>query len=95
LLLGYQWPGNIRELHNVLSLAAALAVDGVIEPVHLELPETKQAAEGFYHQRLDTLRREMLLDAIAKHGHNQARIARYLGISRQGVSHLFKQFKIA
>lgn len=95
LLLGYGWPGNIRELQNVLSVAAALAGEGVIEPWHLELPETKPAVEGFYHQRLDALRREMLLDAIAKHGHNQARIARYLGISRQGVSHLFKQFKIA
>ncbi len=34
-LLGYDWPGNIRELQNVLERAVLLAEQGVIGPEHL------------------------------------------------------------
>jgi two-component system, NtrC family, response regulator AtoC len=37
LLRGYSWPGNIRELRNVVERAVLLATDGVIRPVHLPL----------------------------------------------------------
>ena len=95
LLLGYGWPGNVRELQNVLSVAAALAGDAMIEPEHLELPEVKEAPEGSYHQQLDAFRRGRILDAIARCGHNPARSARYLGISRQAVSYFIRQYTIA
>jgi transcriptional regulator of acetoin/glycerol metabolism len=35
LLRAYRWPGNIRELRNVLERASLLADDGVIRPEHL------------------------------------------------------------
>lgn len=42
-LLQHQWPGNIRELRNVLERARLFADDGVIQPQHLGLlPELKR-----------------------------------------------------
>ncbi len=42
LLCAYRWPGNIRELRNVLERASLLADDDIIRPAHL--PETLRAA---------------------------------------------------
>jgi two-component system response regulator HydG len=36
----YAFPGNIRELHNILERACLLADDGIIRPEHLPAPET-------------------------------------------------------
>lgn len=42
LLISYSWPGNIRELRNVLEYAAILVNDELIRPDHLRLPATQQ-----------------------------------------------------
>lgn len=94
LLLGHLWPGNIRELQNVLSLAAALAGEGAIEPEHLELPETRTAPAGSYHQQVEALRRRLITEALARHGNNHAEAARELGLSRQSISYLIRQLRL-
>ena len=45
-LLVYRWPGNIRELRNVLRTAAALCTDGVIRPSNLPQELLDETAEG-------------------------------------------------
>jgi DNA-binding NtrC family response regulator len=102
----HAWPGNIRELENVLRLAAALAAGGVIEPAHLELPdaaamtgadggaadpEIAAPASMSYHQQVERLRRRLLSEAIAAAGGNHAEAARRLGLSRQALSYLVRQ----
>ncbi len=93
-LLDHDWPGNIRELQNVLSVALALAGDGTIEPVHLELPASSPLPEGSYHQELDSLRRRLLSRALERNRRNLSEVARHLGLSRQAVSYLMKRLKI-
>jgi two-component system NtrC family response regulator len=92
-LRGHSWPGNIRELENVLRLAAALASGGIIQPEHLELPGAAAAATaaGSYHQQVEDLRRRLLAEAIAAAGGNHAEAARQLRISRQALSYLVRQ----
>ncbi|MFP5287453.1 MAG: sigma-54 interaction domain-containing protein, partial [Thermoanaerobaculia bacterium] len=94
LLLGHLWPGNIRELQNVLSLACALAGEGAIEPEHIELPETQTAPAGSYHQQVEALRRRLITAALARHGNNHAEAARELGLSRQSISYLIRQLRL-
>jgi two-component system NtrC family response regulator len=93
LLLGHLWPGNIRELQNVLSLAAALAGEGRIEAEHVELPAMTPASAGSYHQQVEALRRRLITEALARHGGNHAEAARELGLSRQSISYLIRQLK--
>jgi DNA-binding NtrC family response regulator len=46
-LTGYGWPGNIRELGNVIQRAMILAPDAEIRPEHLMLPKsTTRVAAG-------------------------------------------------
>lgn len=94
-LLAYSWPGNIRELQNVLSLAALLAAeDGAIQAVHLELPAVRTTPMGSYHERVDALRCQILSESLAKHGGNQTAVSRDLGVSRQTISYLIRRFKL-
>jgi DNA-binding NtrC family response regulator len=93
-LLSYRWPGNVRELENVLSVAAALAEGGVIEPEHLEIPELASLAVSSYHQQMEAYRRRIIEEALAFCGGNQAATARYLGMSRQGLSNQIRQLKL-
>ncbi|MEA2564788.1 MAG: two-component system, NtrC family, response regulator [Acidobacteriota bacterium] len=94
LLLGHLWPGNIRELQNVLSLACALAGEGEIEPEHIELPQTRTAPAGSYHQQVEALRRRLITEALARHGANHTEAARELGLSRQSISYLIRQLRL-
>ena len=43
-LLAFEWPGNIRQLRNVIRTAVALCEEGVIEVVHLNLPRLPRTA---------------------------------------------------
>jgi two-component system response regulator FlrC len=52
VLKAHSWPGNIRELGNVLERAAIMAAGGVIEPEHLLLEEEPLSPESRIQQRL-------------------------------------------
>jgi len=86
----YSWPGNIRELENVIERALVLDKDGVvglddlpdrlrtreqrIGNLRIELPD-----EGI---SLEKVERELILTALEKHNWNQTRAAAYLDITR-------------
>jgi transcriptional regulator of acetoin/glycerol metabolism len=88
LLLGYAWPGNIRQLRNTLRTAAALCVDDVIRPANLP-----QEITGYLDAMiapdiapieapLRTAERDALLRELERMHWNVSRTADALGISR-------------
>jgi DNA-binding NtrC family response regulator len=96
VLLAHDWPGNVRELENVLSVAVALAEGAPIAAKHLELPRPAETAatDGSYHQRIEALRREMIIREMERCGGNRTAAARRLGLSRQSLSYLLRQLGI-
>jgi two-component system NtrC family response regulator len=91
-LLSYAWPGNIRELENVLSVAAALAAGGAIGAEHLELPAAKiEAPAGTYHQRVKAFRRQIIGEALDECADNRAAAAARLGVSPQSISYFIRE----
>jgi len=90
-LLDYPWPGNVRQLKNVLSVAAAVAEGPVILPEHLDLPVSRRPLESDYHQQVEAFRRRLVEQALAESGGNRARAARRLGLSRQAISYLARK----
>lgn len=95
-LRGHDWPGNIRELRNVVEVALTLASSRVIDVEHLNLPDhaPKHAGAVDYHGAVDDRRRELVAEALEAKNGNQAEAARHLGISRQALSYLVRKLDL-
>ncbi len=83
-LTNYDWPGNIRELENVLERALILAGGEPIRPQHIQLPEPVLATVGSPSgESLAAMERRIVEEALRKAGNNKSRAARLLGITRR------------
>jgi len=83
----YDFPGNIRELENILERALALSGSREIsvEDLHLSGPggaeQESDAAAGALPDYLDNIERKAIVDALAKTGFNRTAAAKLLGIT--------------
>jgi sigma-54 dependent transcriptional regulator, acetoin dehydrogenase operon transcriptional activator AcoR len=78
-LLAHVWPGNLRELSNVLRVAAALSEDGVLDLACL--PDHLFAGDATAASGLDDDLRQALRDC----GDNVSALARKLGVNRSTI----------
>jgi len=85
----YSWPGNIRELRNVLERAALLSDDGVIHRTGLEFeaPDRGDLAENlaFGNLTLKEMERSYILQMLAFEGGRVAQAAKRLGMPRSSL----------
>lgn len=89
LLLAYDWPRNIRELHNALAAASAVAGGLKIDVEHL--PESLRL--GPSPTTLTAADTEAALrESLARHSGNVSATARDLGTSRSQVRRLAEKF---
>ncbi len=94
----YDWPGNIRELKNVVERAVVLAIGDVIGVEHLPLERARVVVApptGDFLSLADADRRlrvEQVLDECAG---NQTRAAALLGISRKTLVQLLDKYGLA
>jgi PAS domain S-box-containing protein len=97
LLTRHTFPGNVRELENIIEHAFVLCRGPVIEPQHL--PETlggpaERAAPATARSYAD-LEAQFLRDALARHGWNRQATARALGIHKTTLLRRIKRLGLA
>jgi psp operon transcriptional activator len=92
-LKGYPFPGNVRELKNVIERGVYRDTTSEIEPSDLGLPLTPRVprSQGNYQEQLDSLARELIDDALQKSGNNQAEAARRLGLTYHQFRHYHRK----
>lgn len=79
-LLGYSWPGNVRQLRNVIDSAVVMAESNEISGDELGI---RDATDGdFETLRIDHWERKLIIDALKRTSNNVPRAAELLGISR-------------
>ncbi len=98
LLLRYRWPGNIRELHNVIEYAIALSGNDKIDVDDLP-PQINHAMaillEPVKSQKLRDFEQEHITGVLAATGHNKMRAAKQLDISTATLYRKLKEYGCA
>jgi len=97
-LKNHEWPGNIRELENVIQRAMILAT-GIIEEAHLNLPE------GNIHQEVSkdddtscdmkTLEKDHIIKTLAAVNGSRKLAVKRLGISERTLRYKLQQYRLA
>jgi two-component system response regulator PilR (NtrC family) len=86
-LQSYPFPGNVRELENVLERALALMVGDRIDAADLNLAPAQTpglapaTVGGSLQDHLDNVERQAILDALARANNNRTAAARLLGVT--------------
>ena len=91
-LLDYRWPGNVRQLRNVLDSAVVLAEDNTIKPSDLALRDSGSSD-------LDTLNIaewecKLIVEALSRAGGSVPEAAKLLGIGRATLYRKIEQYRI-
>jgi two-component system NtrC family response regulator len=103
LLMRYGYPGNVRELENIIERAVVLAKKAVITrldlPIHVrsaasEVELSAQALKGSLNETLDTVERGIILESLKASGGVQTRAAEKLGISERVLRYKLKKYRI-
>ena len=98
-LLRYDYPGNIRELENLMERAVVLTRDDVIGvedlPLALEAPASESGDEAGLIAAVEGLERRMIREALAKADGTQTRAAELLGISERVLRYKLKKYGLS
>jgi transcriptional regulator of acetoin/glycerol metabolism len=81
-LLGYRWPGNVRQLRHVLRYACAVCDSNLIQVSHLPEQLQDHRLDGPTIDGCASPERQALLDALVRHRWKPTAAAKALGISR-------------
>lgn len=100
ILLTYDYPGNVRELKNIVEFAAIMCTGDHVQPE--DLPQWLLKAVGTAQESrfvpadepktLYEIEKRAILEALYKNGENQSRTAEELGISRSGLILKLKEY---
>jgi two-component system response regulator AtoC len=108
LLIQYEWPGNIRELENLIERVILMARGETI--TFADLPsELKTAVKSglsvpsgalqkpfkdFIKTHMEDIEKKMIVNTLEECGHNVTRAAQQLGLSRKGLQLKMMKYKL-
>ena len=102
VLLGYDYPGNVRELRNILQHAASLSTNGIITAgeIRIDAPIAFVNTESMLHiteqdgqdSSIKGLESQYIAELLAEHHGKRSKVAQILGISERTLYRKLKQY---
>jgi transcriptional regulator with GAF, ATPase, and Fis domain len=98
LLMRYSWPGNVRELENAIEHAMVLGLSDevVVEDLPEALLETQSAQHDSlkYHDRVNQLKKQLIVDAMTEKKGNYSEAAKLLGLHPNYLHRLIRNMDL-
>ncbi|MEM8865532.1 MAG: sigma 54-interacting transcriptional regulator [Planctomycetota bacterium] len=91
-LNAYRWPGNVRQLRNVIDSAVVMADGSNIEPADIALRDAGQ--EELDTLEIDQWEKKLIVEALKRTGNNVPDAAKLLGIGRATLYRKIEQYHI-
>jgi transcriptional regulator with GAF, ATPase, and Fis domain len=99
MLLRYEWPGNIRELENLIERMMLLAQNNIItlqeipgefktavdKAIITQTDNSKKPFKDFMRNHMENVERQMIIKCLEESGGNVTKAAKELGLSRKGL----------
>lgn len=92
MLLSYNWPGNVRQLRNVIDSAVVLAAGNEIQPGDLSLRDV--GTNQLDSLRLDVWEERLIREALKRTDNNIIESTKLLGVSRATLYRKLEQYSI-
>ncbi len=104
ILESYAYPGNVRELENIIERAVALADEGVIEPK--DLPKkllkdniiddgTGELIPVYVGEKMKDVEKKIIMQTLKSSSNNKRKTATILGISERSLHNKLKEYREA
>ncbi|MFA7615539.1 MAG: sigma-54 dependent transcriptional regulator [Weeksellaceae bacterium] len=90
----YSWPGNIREMENVLERAVILAEGSEMDAYDLHFSQTEIHSDSDNRKTLEEVEKEMILKSLSRHAGNISKTAEELGITRAALYRRLEKFDL-
>lgn len=102
LLMKYNYPGNVRELENIIERAVVLCRDKII--TLNDIPDSikgfkkeiliKQTGSGTLNEQVEALEKKLIYDALSQSGGNQTVAAKLLGLTERNIRYKIQKYGI-
>lgn len=98
-LQDYSWPGNIRELRNIIEHAVIICSKDTISPSHFNITlndhfNIQDSSNLDLHQAIEYTEKTIIKKALEKAFNNKSKAIEYLGISRGAFYDKIKKYKL-
>ncbi|HDL00880.1 MAG TPA: sigma-54-dependent Fis family transcriptional regulator, partial [candidate division Zixibacteria bacterium] len=101
LFMRYSWPGNIRELENVIQRAVILCKEDTLMPEVLPAAfknltniQSHNSVDSLVGLSIKEVEKELILRTLEQTNHNITRTAEILGITRRGLQYKLNELGI-
>ncbi len=101
-LMRYDYPGNVRELENIVQRSVIFSRGDVISTQDIPIVVRGAAAErnvhplssGTFDEQIEQLEKDLIFEALRVNGNNQSKAAKQLGLSERNLRYRLKKWGV-